>query len=129
MEVQNKLKLFSYKNALISPRKAGLILPLIKKMSIDKALINLKFNDKKASVLWAKLLKSVIGAYSNVDSKNLYVEEAYVGPASTIKTGRVGSRSRFKRILKRRSNLYVKVFLKQEVVKPKKQKVLNTKKK
>ncbi len=128
--MESKSKIFSYKRALTSARKAGLLIPLIARHTADKALLNLQFNDKKASVFWEKLIKSAVSSFSNADASHILIEEAYVGPGTTRKTGRVGSRSRFKRILKRRAHLYIRVSLLEEKETPKKaSKKVNSKEK
>lgn len=102
-------KEFKYLNANSSCQKANLIVPLIVGKNVEKAFENLDFSDKKASALWKKLIKSAIGFYDGVDTKNIVIKEAYSGPAPIIKRGKPASRSHYSRILKRRANLYIKL--------------------
>jgi large subunit ribosomal protein L22 len=102
-------KEFKYLNATTSCQKANLIVPLIKSKSVSKALENLEYSDKKASVFWKKLIKSALGFYDGKDLAHIKIVEAYTGPAPTLKRGRPSAKLHYSRILKRRSNLYIKL--------------------
>ena len=102
-------KEFKYLNANTSCQKANLIVPVLIGKNIDKAMENLDFSDKKASSFWKKLIKSSLGFYEGKDLKTIIIKEAYTGPAPIIKRGKPASRSHYRRILKRRANLYIKL--------------------
>ena len=76
----------------IAPRKARLVVDLIRGKSVAEALAILKFTPKAASPIVEKVLRSAVAnAEHNYDleSANLYVSEAYVnegakGSASPI---------------------------------------------
>jgi len=104
-----KEKIFSLINALSTPRKAGLLLDLITGKSVKGALLTLEFNDKKASKMWFKLIKSGVGFFDGVDTSNITVSEAYVGPGSLQKSYRFIGRGHVNPIRKRKANLYVKL--------------------
>lgn len=107
-------KEFKYLNANTSCRKANLIVPLIIGKNVNKALENLDFSDKKASSFWKKLIKSALGFFDGKDLNTVIVAEAYTGPASTLKRGRPSARLHFSKILKRRTNLYIKLGQKED---------------
>lgn len=63
----------------ISPRKARLVLNLIRGKHVDEALAILKFTPKKASKIVEKVLKSAIANAENnhnMNRDNLYVAKA-----------------------------------------------------
>lgn len=100
---------FSAKNVLSTPRKAGLLLDLLKGKSVKDALIGLEFNDKKVSKIWYKLVKSGVGFFDGADESEIKVIEAYVGPGSLQKSHRFIGRGHVNPIKKRKANLYVKL--------------------
>lgn len=109
------VKTFSYKNAYISSRKAGEVLPLIKGLGTQDALKNLELSDKKASMYWKKLIKSGTSFYDEKGAKGeVTVKEAYVGQALIRKKRRASARGRMPMIRKRYSHLYIKLEQKQE---------------
>jgi|GEM_PF-6566756 len=108
-------KTFSLKNAYISSRKAGELLPLIKGKSTQEALTNLDFSSKKASMYWKKLIKSGTSFYEDKGTKGpISVKEAYVGQALIRKKRRASARGRMPMIRKRYSHLYIKLEQNQE---------------
>lgn len=112
-----KEKVFSLKNALTTPRKAGIVLDLFKGKSVEDAYVSLQFSDKKASKIWLKLIKSGTGFFDGISDADIKVKEAYVGPGTTLKRHRFKARGRVSQVLKRKSNLYVKLAA--EVSEPK----------
>ena len=103
------MKEFKYLNANTSCQKANLLTSLIVGKNVEAALENLDFSDKKASLFWKKLIKSSLGFYEGKNLKNIVIKEAYSGPAPILKRGKPASRSHYRRILKRRANLYIKL--------------------
>jgi large subunit ribosomal protein L22 len=75
------------KYAKISPRKARLIVALIKGKNAGEAIGILNVSNKKASEMLMKLLKSAIAnakRFPNVDQNDLFISNIYVdgGPVS-----------------------------------------------
>jgi len=95
-----------------SPRKARLVVDLIRGRNAEEVLLELDFIRKRASRIVQKVIKSAVANAVNnfeMDRKNLVVVDAYVDKAPTYKRGRAGSRGRYKKILKRNSNIVVGV--------------------
>lgn len=72
----------------ISPRKARLVLNLIRGKHVDEALAILKFTPKKASKIVEKVLKSAIANAENnhnMNRDNLYVAKAVADEGPTMK--------------------------------------------
>lgn len=103
MEVKAKLN-----NLRISPRKAGLVAGLIRRMKADKAEKTLMFAYKRASDPILKLLKSAVANAKNnfnLKEENLYVKEIKVDEGRTLKRSMPRARGRASRINKRTSNI------------------------
>ncbi|MEG0570935.1 MAG: 50S ribosomal protein L22 [Oscillospiraceae bacterium] len=92
----------------IAPRKVQIVLDLIRKQPVDKAMAILKHTPKAASELLEKLLKSAIANAENnhnMSKDNLYVAECFVSPGPTLKRIRPRAQGRAFRILKRTSHI------------------------
>jgi len=79
-------------------------------MNANEALETLNFVNKAASVPVYKTLKSAISNAENnfdKDIDRLYVVEARVDEAPTLKRGRAVSRGRYHQILKRSSHIVI----------------------
>lgn len=106
-EMQARAKL-SY--ARISPRKVSVVLDLIRKQPVDKALGILQYTPKAASELLLKLVNSAAANAENnhnMDKSNLYVAECYVTPGPTLKRIRPMDHGKAFRIMKRTSHITV----------------------
>jgi len=64
--------------ARISPRKAGLVMDMIRGMPLEEALKVLDFSTKRAAKLVAKVLRS---AMANADEQEADLERLYVAQA------------------------------------------------
>lgn len=76
------------KTVRIAPRKARLVIDLIRGKKIGEALSILKFTPKAGSIVIEKVLKSAIANAQNnhdMDVTKLYVKEAMVCEGMTIK--------------------------------------------
>ena len=95
-----------------TPRKLNLVAGLIRDVHVHQAMLNLKFSNKKASLLVAKVLKSAISNadFNGADIDALYVGEVLVGKSMTLKRVRAKAMGRAARIKKRYSNLTIKLF-------------------
>lgn len=106
-QAQAKAKL-SY--ARISPRKVSVVLDLIRKQPVDKALAILQYTPKAASPLLIKLVNSAAANAEqnhNMDKNNLYVAECFVTPGPTLKRIQPKDHGKAFRILKRTSHITV----------------------
>lgn len=94
----------------VSPRKARLVIDLIRGMNAQEAVVYLDFLRKSASLPIKKAVKSAIANAVNnfeMDKEQLLVEKAIVNDAPTFKRGRAGSRGRYKKILKRNCHIII----------------------
>ena len=106
-ELQAKAKL-SY--ARISPRKVSVVLDLIRKQPLDKALAILQYTPKAACEPLLKLVNSAAANAENnhnMDKDNLFVAECYVTEGPTLKRILPKDHGKAFRILKRTSHITV----------------------
>ena len=98
------------KHIRISPRKAGIVLDLIRGKQVDQALGILNFTPKAASPVIIKVLNSAIANGVNnqeMDRANLYVAECYANPGPTLKRYVARSRGSASPMLKRTCHISV----------------------
>ena len=98
------------KHIRLSPRKAGIVLDLIRGEQVDKALAILNFTPKAASPVVSKVLNSAIANAVNnqeMDRDSLYVAECYANPGPTLKRYVARSRGSASPMLKRTSHISV----------------------
>ena len=101
----------THRFARISPRKARLVMDLIRGQHINVAQDTLRFTNKGASRLIDRVLHSAI-ANANEQEANvrmLYVTEAKVDPGPYLRRWRPKDRGRAHPIAKRMSHLMVTV--------------------
>jgi large subunit ribosomal protein L22 len=94
----------------IAPRKARIVMDLIRGKSVEEALSILHFIPKRASVIIEKVLRSAIAnAEHNYEMKKdgLFVFKAYVDEGPTLKRFMPRAFGRAARIRKRTSHLTV----------------------
>jgi large subunit ribosomal protein L22 len=98
-----------HRYARISPRKARLILDLIRGRDVDDALALLKFSKKRAAVLVDKVVRSAVAnaGEQEADTGALYVRDAWADPGPTIKRFQPKDRGKAYPIMKRTSHLVV----------------------
>jgi len=99
----------TYRFARCSPRKARLIVDLIRGRDYQQALTDLQFSKKRAAVLVRKALES---AFANADQaeadvRNLIVAEARVDEGPTMKRFQPKDRGRAHPIMKRTSHIHI----------------------
>ena len=101
----------THRFARISPRKARLIVDMIRGRDVQDALNVLKFSPNRASVMVSQVLTSAIANANEqeADLDLLVVHEARVDPGPTIKRIRPKDRGRAHMILKRTSHISVVV--------------------
>ena len=96
------------KYARISPRKVQIVLDLIRKQPVDKAMAILKNTPKAACEDLQKLLKSAMANAENnhnMDVSRLYVAQCFVCPGPILKRIRPRAQGRGFRVLKRTSHV------------------------
>ncbi len=104
------------KYARISPRKVQIVLDLIRKQPVDKAMAILKNTPKAACEDLQKLLKSAMANAENnhnMDVSRLYVAQCFVSPGPILKRIRPRAQGRAFRVLKRTSHVTL-VLMEQE---------------
>jgi large subunit ribosomal protein L22 len=96
----------------IAPRKARLVMDLIRGRDVDDALTLLRFSKQRASVYIEKVVRSAVANASEreVPVRNtLYVRQAYVDPGPIIKRFQPKDRGKAHPINKRTSHLVVEL--------------------
>lgn len=112
MEYQVKA---SAKMQRVAPRKARLVLDLIKNLNVNDALSVVSNTDKKASKIVYKLLNSAIANAQNLNDEkdaginidNLYVRLAYANEGPTLKRIRPRAKGSASPINKRTSHITI----------------------
>ncbi|MDR1465039.1 MAG: 50S ribosomal protein L22 [Oscillospiraceae bacterium] len=92
----------------IAPRKVQVVLPLIRRQPVEKALAILKYTPKAACEPLLKLLRSAIANAENnhdMDPSRLVVSEVSVGQGPTLKRMRPRAQGRSNRINKKTSHI------------------------
>ena len=99
----------THKFARIAPRKARLILDLIRGRDVDDALALLKFSKKRAAVLVDKVVRSAVAnaGEQEADTGALFVKDAWADPGPTMKRFMPKDRGKAYNIMKRTSHLVV----------------------
>ena len=119
MEKNNSLVKAINKNVRTSPRKLALVCNFIKGKKADVALRDLEFSRKRIAKDVSKTVKSAISNAENnhqLDVDRLFVKEAFVGKAITMRRFRPRARGRTGRLRKPFSHLTVVVSERQETV-------------
>ena len=100
------------RTVLIAPRKARLVVNLVRGKSVNDAMAILNNINKKASRITKKVLVSATANAENnlkLDKNNLYVKEAYINDGPIMKRRRLGSRSHVDRHDKKTSHITIVV--------------------
>lgn len=100
------------KTVRIAPRKARLVIDLIRGKQVGEALSILKFTPKAASPVIEKVLNSAIANAEHnydMDANDLVVEKAYVDEGPTLKRFRPRAMGRASQINKRTSHITIVV--------------------
>ena len=100
------------KNVRISPKKANLVIWLIRKESVTTALSRLKFMNKKAAdIIYKVLYSAVSNAKTNFWQElwNLVVSTAFVTEWPTYKRWQSRSKWRVFSLLKRTANINIEL--------------------
>ena len=97
---------------VLVPRKARLVMNLIRGKSVSDAMKILNNLNKKSARLIKKVLVSATANAENnfkLDKNNLYVKEAYINDGPILKRRRIGSRGHIDRHDKKTSHITVVV--------------------
>lgn len=98
------------KTIRIAPRKARLVINLIRNKKVTEAELILSNLNKEAARIIKKVLNSAVANAENnlsLDKNKLYVKEAYVNEGATLKRARMGSRGHVDPIKKRTSHITI----------------------
>ena len=101
----------------IAPRKARLVIDLIRGKNAAEALAILQFTPRAGSPIIAKALKSAIANAEHnyeMDVNNLYISKAFVDEGPTLKRYRPRAQGRASQINKRTSHITIVVSEKKE---------------
>ena len=101
----------SHRYARISPRKARLVMDMIRGMDCDAAMDSLRFNHRRSAALIVDVLKSAMvnADEQEADMSRLVVSEARVDGGPYFRRFRPKDRGRAHPIAKRTSHLIIKV--------------------
>ncbi|MFS8540712.1 MAG: 50S ribosomal protein L22 [Tissierellales bacterium] len=105
------------KTVRIAPRKARLVIDLIRGKEVGEAIAILKYTPKAASPIVEKVLKSAIANAEHnyeMDVNNLVVSKAFVDEGPTLKRYRPRAQGRATQINKRTSHITIVVSEKKE---------------
>ncbi|MFC7061827.1 50S ribosomal protein L22 [Halobacillus seohaensis] len=105
------------KTVRIAPRKARLVIDLIRGKNVGDAIATLRLTQRGASPVIEKVLNSAIANAEHnyeMDTDNLYISEAFVNEGVTLKRFRPRAMGRASQINKRTSHITVVVSEKKE---------------
>lgn len=100
------------KTVRIAPRKARLVIDLIRGKNVEEAEVILKSLNKEAARIILKVLNSAVANAENnlgLKKENLFVKQAFINEGPTMKRVRFGSRGYVDPIKKRTSHITVVV--------------------
>jgi len=107
------MKTAIHRHARIAPRKAALVMDLIRGRKVDDAMAVLQFSKKRASVMIGKVIKSAVANFNEQTEANtrdeLVVTEARVDAGVVMKRFQPKDRGKAHSIMKRTSHLVVSV--------------------
>ena len=97
--------------ARISPRKARLVMNLIKGRDVDDALTVLHFSKQRSAVLISKVVRSAVAnaGEQEANTNTLFVAKAWADPGPIVKRFQPKNRGKAYEIKKRTSHLVVEL--------------------
>jgi large subunit ribosomal protein L22 len=101
------------KNLSISPRKIRLIVNIIRGLDVVKALVILKYENKKGSIYLKKLLISAISNWQQknknykIENSNLYIKEIKVDCSRMLKKIKPAPQGRAHKVRKRYNHVTI----------------------
>lgn len=120
------------KNYRQSPRKVRIVTDLIRGKKVDRALIELDFLNKKASLAIKKLIASAVANAKhnfNIEKDTLFIKEIRVDEGVVLKRWRAGAKGRAFPLKKRSSRVFVSLAQEGEDSSTQTEKVEKTEKK
>jgi len=102
----------SHRYARISPRKARLLMNLVRGRDVDDAITLLRFAKQRASGMIEKVIRSAVANANEQEvptRETLFVAKAWVDPGPTIKRFQPKDRGKAYSINKRTSHLVVTI--------------------
>ena len=114
-ERKKNLAIAKLNNCPTSPRKMRLVADLVRGMSVNQALAQLKLSPKEASTRVEKLLLSALANWEtknegqNIDDVNLYISEIKVDSGRMLKRIQPAPQGRAHRIRKRSNHVTLAV--------------------
>ena len=102
----------SHRYARIAPRKARLIMDLVRGRDVDDAITQLRFAKQRASGMIEKVIRSAVANANEQDvapRNTLYVAKAWVDPGPIIKRFQPKDRGKAYPIQKKTSHLCVEL--------------------
>ena len=103
----------SHRFARIAPRKARLIMDLVRGRDVDDAIALLKFSKQRASGMIEKVIRSAVANANEQETaqirNTLYVAKAWVDPGPVIKRFQPKDRGKAYPIQKKTSHLVVEL--------------------
>ena len=100
------------KTVRIAPRKARMVLDLIRGKEVGEAIAILKLTNKRTSPVVEKLIKSAVANAEHnydMDIDSLYISEEYANEGPTLKRFRPRAQGRATKINKRTSHITIVV--------------------
>ena len=100
----------SHMYARVTPRKARLVVDLVRGLNVNLALDTLQFSPQRTAGLLRAVIKSALanaGQAQGVNLNKLVLAQAYVNEGPRIKRGRPVARGRHHRIIKCTSHIHV----------------------
>lgn len=109
IEVAAMAFIAKHRYARIAPRKARLVMDLIRGRKVDDVLALLSFSKKRAAVYIDKVVRSAVAnaGEQEADTGSLYVKECWVDPGPIIKRFQPKDRGKAYAIQKKTSHLVV----------------------
>ena len=108
----------SHRFARISPRKARLVMDLVRGRDVDDAIAMLKFSKQRVSGMIEKVIRSAVANANEQEAapirQTLYVAKAWVDPGPVIKRFQPKDRGKAYPINKRTSHLVVTIDEREE---------------
>src|SRR3954447_15013146 len=102
----------THRYARISPRKARLVMDLVRGRNVDDAITMLRFAKQRASGMVEKVIRSAVANANEQEvptRETLYVAKAWVDPGPIIKRFQPKDRGKAYEIKKRTSHLVVEL--------------------
>lgn len=101
-----------HRYARIAPRKARLLMDLIRGRDVDDAITMLRFSKQRASGMIEKVVRSAVANAAEAETPSrstLFVEKCWVDPGPVIKRFQPKDRGKAYSIMKRTSHLVVEL--------------------